>query len=62
MFTESATVQRINRQCVIWIHKPTNTRYVKVVSNGAVTLMQAVSGHRYVTDEELSNHEIWTRA
>lgn len=61
MFTESATVRRINRQCVIWLHKPTNTRYVKVVSNGALTLMQGVSGHRYVTDDELSNHEIWSQ-
>ncbi len=61
MFTESAAVQRINRQCVIWLHKPTNTRYVKVVSNGALTLMQGVSGHRYVTDDELSNHELWSQ-
>ncbi|MCG6540223.1 hypothetical protein MCB86_09060 [Pseudomonas sp. KSR10] len=62
MFTESATVKRINRQCVIWLHKPTNTRYVKVVSNGAETLMQGVSGHRYVTEDELNNAEIWTTA
>lgn len=62
MFTESPVVRRINRQCVIWLHKPTNTRYVKIVSNGAETLMQAISGHRYVTEDELNNPEIWTIA
>ncbi|WP_417585415.1 hypothetical protein [Pelagibacterium sp.] len=61
MFTESATVRRINRQCVIWLHNPTNTRYVKVVSNGAVTLMQGEANHLYVTDDELSNAELWSQ-
>lgn len=62
MFTESPVVRHINHLCVIWLHKPTNTRYVKVVGNGATYLMQGISGHRYVTDEELNDSEIWSRA
>lgn len=62
MFTESATVRRINRQCVIWLHKPTNTRHYIAGSNGAAFLMQALSRNpRYATEVELNNAAIWSK-
>lgn len=63
MFTESATVQRINRQCVIWLHKPSGVKYRKDFSNGAAVVMQSLSHPpKVVSEDELSNSEIWSQA
>lgn len=43
----------------IWLHKPTNTRHYIAGTNGACYVMQALSGHRLVTEAELNNAEIW---
>jgi hypothetical protein len=63
MFTDSKTVQRINRQCQVWIQKTTGKRCSKGLSNGAVTYMHPLSGPPIcVTDEELNNASIWSKA
>ncbi|OOE15159.1 hypothetical protein BSR09_00720 [Stutzerimonas degradans] len=46
-------------QTQIWLHKPTNTRHYIAGTNGACYVMQALSGHRLVTEAELNNAEIW---
>ena len=46
----------------IWIHKPTGVKYRKDASNGAVSLMQALSRNpRYATEAELNNAAIWSK-
>ena len=62
MFTESPTVQRINRQCVIWLHKPSGVKYRKDTSNGAAVVMQSISHPaKFVSEDELNNAEIWSQ-
>lgn len=60
MFTESATVRRINNQCRVWLHKPSGVKYTRGPSNGAAIIMQSASrAPKVVAEEELNNAEVW---
>ena len=60
--TESAAVRRINAQCAVALHVPTNHRYriVMLIEGVGVELEDMERRERHVTWSEWNNTNIWS--
>ncbi|MCY1300246.1 hypothetical protein D9M68_930680 [compost metagenome] len=60
----SPAMRRIEQQLksIVYLHKSSGVRYRVAYSSGGVSELHPISGsERNVTDEQLSNPEIWER-
>lgn len=61
--TESVTVRRINAQCSVALHIPTNHRYriVQLIEGVGVELEDTERRTKHVTWADWNNPNIWSR-
>lgn len=60
--TESALVQRINKQLERWLHKPSGRRGCVIFEVAGTCELQGIDGRSfYAKREDLKNTETWER-